>query len=121
MQIDISFYHVISLAAMLLTGAWGLVLVIIRQFDARLTDKFSALDHSRAEDKKIWEERYNKQEAALRHVDREVTDLKAELPERYWRREDAIRETATIHAKVDGLAAKIEMLIMQTARSNRND
>jgi hypothetical protein len=43
-------------------------------------------------------------------VERELLQLKADLPIQYMRREDAIRQEVVIHAKLDALAVKIDAL-----------
>lgn len=50
----------------------------------------------------------------LRRLDRGLLELRAELPEKYVRREDAIREQVVINAKLDALAAKIDVLAQRS-------
>ena len=51
----------------------------------------------------------NKEEVAQwQRVERDLMDLKSQLPINYVRREDYIRGQSVIEAKLDGLAMKIE-------------
>lgn len=50
-------------------------------------------------------------------VEREVLELKAQLPEKYVRREDYIRGQTVLESKLDALALKIEN--MQLREQNR--
>lgn len=121
MQLNLA--EIIGLAFSLITAFVGVMAFFARllmsAFDKRLDEKFAALERSRAEDKQAWESRYDKQVEAIRHVERDVSKIKEDLPKNYWQREDAIRETAVIHAKVDSLAAKIEALIMQLVKGEK--
>src|SRR5699024_7858107 len=49
-----------------------------------------------------------KNEIGLQRVQREVLELRAELPERYVRREDYIRGQTVIESKLDSLAIRME-------------
>lgn len=49
-----------------------------------------------------------KESARVSELERDLLKLKAELPIDYVRREDAIRNETAFHAKLDGLAAKID-------------
>lgn len=51
--------------------------------------------------------------AAWRTVERDLFALRAELPDRYVRREDYIRNQSIIEAKLDALAAKLEVMQLQ--------
>ncbi len=51
-----------------------------------------------------------KQAGELHRLDKEILGLRAELPDKFVRREDAIREQVVINAKLDALAAKIDVL-----------
>jgi|SRR5690625_4329575 len=54
----------------------------------------------------------------LQQTQREVLELKAELPDRYVRREDYIRGQTLIESKIDALALRIENLQLQEAKKN---
>jgi flagellar motility protein MotE (MotC chaperone) len=57
----------------------------------------------------------NKEEMAQwQRVERELLDLKSELPLNYVRREDHVRGQSVVEAKLDGLALKIENLQLRS-------
>ena len=49
-------------------------------------------------------------------VERDLMALRAELPEKYVRREDYIRGQSLIESKLDGLALKLENLQIREAK-----
>jgi hypothetical protein len=57
-----------------------------------------------------------KDSETLRDVEREVMALKAELPEKYLRREDYIRGQTLIEAKLDAIASEVKLVQIQGAR-----
>ncbi|MBF0256825.1 MAG: hypothetical protein HQL47_10295 [Gammaproteobacteria bacterium] len=54
-----------------------------------------------------------------RRVERELMELRAELPVNYVRREDHIRSQSVIEAKLDALASKIELARLEGAKNDR--
>ena len=114
MSIQLEAWHLISLAVTLF-GAnaaavrWGRdreAKGLDERFRAleRLLDKrFSTLEASRASD------------AEHRHkLERELLQMKADLPLHYVRREDYIRGQSVIEAKLDALGSKLEVVQMGT-------
>ena len=47
-------------------------------------------------------------DAKVSEIERDVMNLRAELPDKYVRREDYIRGQTLIESKLDGLAMRIE-------------
>lgn len=101
----------------LLGGAWTVGSVMARQFKSGLDEKFEAEAELRAEREKALDQRFTALEKSIRQegegwrqVERELLQLKADLPLSYTRREDNIRQEVTFHAKLDALAAKIDAL-----------
>lgn len=119
--IQIDFWQLVGMAggviAALFSAGWVLVNVIVKQFTARLDDRFSAQEKLREQRDEALNVRFKALEAAIkqegegwRQVERELLELKALLPVEYTRREDAIRQEVVIHAKLDALAVKIDAL-----------
>ena len=129
-DIHLSFYQAIGLVFTLIGGFASVILVfgkaLLSSIDKRLDDKFAQIEKSRADDKEQWEKRYDKQVETTDKIESDLSQLNQELPRRYWQREDAIRETAIIHGKIDGIAGKIEALTFEvlkiiTRNINGND
>lgn len=98
-------------------AAWAMMKLIAKQFTDNLDARQRAQDELRLEREKNLdakfrglEESISKEGDGWRTVERELLQLKADLPIQYMRREDAIRQEVVIHAKLDALAAKIDAL-----------
>lgn len=104
MTVQVDFWQlVLLLIAFFGACSWAFKLLLAqtqRHLDERFRTVGSRLDGI---------ETANKEEAAQwARVERELMELKAELPLNYVRREDYIRGQSIIEAKLDGLAIKIE-------------
>ncbi len=101
MTIQVEFWALLSfLAGLLLSflgAAFAMGRLLLGQVEKRLDTRFAALERHANEEAGEW-----------RRVERELLDLRAELPLHYVRREDYIRGQSVIEAKLDGLALRIE-------------
>lgn len=113
LTIEVSVWQLLaasaSILASLVAAGFGLLRVLMRQLDNR----FAAQELAREEGRKHWDARFAAIEESTRTLEREHLELRAELPKDYVRREDSIRETAVVHAKLDALATRIEMLALK--------
>lgn len=85
-----------------LVGAWsGFLITVISALLGRVTRDLDArldlITSAQQQDTKEW-----------RRVDRELMQLRADLPVLYVRREDYIRGQSVLEAKLDSLAVKME-------------
>jgi hypothetical protein len=110
------FLSVAGFVATLVGGAWLLLSLSARQFDRRLVEKFAALEVARAESSLQWQRNFDQlikdreeEEREWRRVERELNALRVELPKEYVRREDHIRFETVINAKLDSVAAKLDL------------
>jgi len=110
------FLQIGAFVAVLVGGAWLLLSLSARQFDKRLEEKFAALEAARAEASEQWRLNFEKllrdreeEEKEWRRVERELNALRVELPREYVRREDHIRFETVINAKLDSVAAKLDL------------
>ena len=110
-EFKLELWHLAGLVAALLGAYWALVVLIVKQFNASLSTRFEALENARSEENRYTSERFDRIEASQKNLDRDLLMLKAELPDKYVRREDAIRSEMTLHAKFDGLAARIDTFL----------
>lgn len=119
--IQIDFWDLVLMTGsviLCLCGAfWAFVNVIVKQFTSGLDERFISQEKLRAEREQTLDQRFKALELAIksegdgwRTVERELLELKANLPLQYMRREDAIRQEVVIHSKLDALAAKIDAL-----------
>ncbi|MGQ7818809.1 hypothetical protein ACUTAH_24595 [Metapseudomonas furukawaii] len=85
----------ISLLGIFTTLVFGLVKLLLVQFEKRLDTRFAAQE---------------KEIAQIAELERSFLRFQAELPLNYVRREDWVRNQAVIESKLDGLALRIENL-----------
>ncbi|WP_447588667.1 hypothetical protein [Aquipseudomonas campi] len=114
----------ISLLGIFTTLVFGLVKLLLAQFEKRLGERFAAQDEARKAASKHWEEsfakvleRQEKDAQALQQLERSFLKFQAELPIHYVRREDWVRGQSVIEAKLDGLALKFENIILKGGRN----
>lgn len=117
MNLQIEWWHLVGLVIALISAFWALVSLMVAQFNRGLDKRFEVIDTARAEANAAAKERFDRLEEQQRNTERELLSMKAELPDKYVRREDAIRSEMTLHAKFDGLAGQI----YQFMRAKQND
>jgi len=101
MQIEL--WQLISLAATFLGVLITLGRVLLAQIDKRLEARFSMVERDLHQ---------------VRNVERDLLQLKADLPRHYVLREDYVRNQTIIEAKLDALALRFENFhLKQTPRN----
>jgi hypothetical protein len=115
MTVQLELWHLITLAITVLGAFAGIGKTLATQTLRYLDDRSLAQDEARRLNHEALQTRLIAIEATARdeagqwqRVEREILQLKAELPLSYVRREDYIRGQSVIEAKLDGLAAKVE-------------
>ena len=115
MSIQVNFWDLVLLLVTFFGGVAGAFKLMFAQFERRLGERFTAQETARAENQKHLDAKFSVLEAASNKVagewgriERELLELKADLPMAYVRRDDYIRGQSVIEAKLDGLASKIE-------------
>lgn len=113
--VQVDFWNLVGLLLAFFGAVAGAVKFVVAQFERRLDERFAGQEKARAESQKHWDSKFSNLEGAAKdeagqwlRIERELLDLKAELPLQYVRREDYIRGQSVIEAKLDGLASKIE-------------
>lgn len=104
MTVQLELWHLITLAITALGALAGIGKTLATQtlhhLDVNheaLQTRLTAIEATAREESGQWQ-----------RLEREILQLKAELPLSYVRREDYIRGQSVIEAKLDGLAAKVE-------------
>jgi hypothetical protein len=108
---------VLTTVALLITGAWALLKIMVRQYDRSLDQRFAAQEAVRVDARASYEKQFNNLENMFRDLEREFLKHIAQLPKEYVRREDAIRSETVINAKLDALAVKIDMVAERQQRA----
>jgi hypothetical protein len=124
MQLQVEFWQLLGIAGAFVAALSGVMLKIghtllgafVRQFEARLDEKFSAQEEAAKDAARRWDARALEIEAQLRSLERGQADIKVEMLREYVRREDAIRDHTVTQAKLDALFARIELLSQMVAR-----
>jgi hypothetical protein len=114
------FLSIAGFVAVLIGGAWALVSIVVRQFEARLKERFDSIEKARVEGATQWQANFDQllrarqeEEKQWRQVERDLNALRIELPKEYVRREDHIRFETVINAKLDSVAKSIEVLTLK--------
>jgi hypothetical protein len=114
MTFSIEPWHLISMVIALIGGYWALVKVIVWQFNKNLDTRFTAQDEVRTLAGNEWNRRFDALERGQAAADLRFTSHLLELPEKYQRREDAIRQEVAIISRLDGLGVMVEKKFHQT-------
>ena len=93
---------------------------LIKQFEKRLDEKFSSMDASRSAAQQHWDNQFASLEKAAideakgwQRLEREMMQMKVDLPKDYVRRDDYVRNQSVIESKIDGLAIRIENALLR--------
>lgn len=106
----------LSVVGALASVAWALGRVLISQFSKLLDTRFVAQDEKFAALVRGQEqERVNWQ-----RIERDLLELRAELPVAYVRREDYVRGQTVIEAKLDAIHVRVENVQIQVAQVQGN-
>jgi chromosome segregation ATPase len=106
-------WQLLTIAATLAGGFWAMAKVLAMQISKTLDAKFENFDERFVQ----LERQMTTQSGDSRRIERELLELKAELPREYTRREDFTRVQATIEVKIDNVRLLIERLL---TRENSN-
>lgn len=123
-NVQIELWHLITLAGAAVMGFWAVAKVTGAQFQKQLDARFTAQEEARRANHKQLSDRLGAIESASREdaaqwqrVERELLNLKADLPLHYVRREDYVQAIATIMTKLDAMALRFENILL---RGNKN-
>lgn len=120
MEVRIELWHLIILLMAFFGAVWAFAVVFFGQVDKRLDVRFQAQETLRAEAGQRWDKRFAEladgQKAERdnwQRLERDLMQMRAEMPVHYVRREDYVRNQSVIEAKLDALYAKIELMLVQ--------
>ena len=106
-------------AATVVGGAWALTKVVLTQFERRLDERFLAMEKSRKDGQRLWDERFKGMEGRLTVQERDLSIHLASLPVNYVRREDAIRSDVQVNAKLDAINGRLDQWISRWVQEGR--
>lgn len=121
MSLQIDFWQLVLMLCSFFGACAGGGKILLSQTQRHLDDRFKAQEEARSTNHDQVSTRLDAIEQANRdesqqwqRVERELLNLKAEMPLHYVRREDYIRGQSVIEAKLDGLATKLENALLRS-------
>jgi hypothetical protein len=102
MSINVDLAWLISLIVTILGGFWAMAKLLLSQSQKHQDAQFESIKGA-----------LKQQDEGSRHIERQLMDLKAELPRDYVRREDHTRAIATVQVALDNLRLTIERFMIE--------
>jgi hypothetical protein len=102
MKIEVEFTWVVGLLITNLGAFWGLGKMMLSQSQRHIDEKFAAMA-----------ETLKQQDQGTRRLERELLELRAELPREYVRREDHNRVIGAIQVSIDNVSLKIDRAMLE--------
>lgn len=102
MILTLELWHVISLVITIIGGFWAMAKMMLNQGQKNLEEKFVLIN-----------KRLDSQEESDKRLERQVGDMRAELPREYVRRDDFIRAIGSFDVRVDQLRLTIERALLE--------
>jgi len=117
MNLQVDFWQLLGLFFAGVGAFWGVLKAAAAQTlerqdaaHAQLVQRLDSIEKSSREEAANW-----------KRVEREILQLKADLPLNYVRREDYVLNMATIMAKLDAMNLRFENIILQLATKEGRD
>lgn len=115
MKIELELWHLMSLLMAFFAACSAAGKMLLTQTQKHLDARFTAQELGRASNHDQLSKRLEAMESTNRNdgnqwlrLERELLNLRADLPLHYVRREDYIRGQSVIEAKLDALSSKLE-------------
>ena len=120
----IELWHLILLLIAFFGACGAVGKLLLGQMQRHLDERFTSLETTRAAQHIQLSDRLNTLDEAIKtdagqwqRVERELLNLKADLPLHYVRREDYVQAVATIMTKLDAIALRFENLLLKEGRN----
>lgn len=109
--ISLELWQLVTLILTIIGGFWTLARLLLQGAEKSIDEKFKAMaEHMKGQDD------------SNRRVERDLMELKAELPRDYVRREDYTQAIAMIMTKIDAMALRVEQSFRDLMnKGGRND
>lgn len=104
MNIEMEFWQMIVLLLAFFGGVAGAAKVLLNQVQKHMDERFTLITQRLGS----IETEAKKEATQWQRIEREMMELKAEMPIHYVRREDYVRGQSVIENKIDTLALKLE-------------
>lgn len=111
MIFKLELYQLITLAIALCGTLWGVGKAFFNRVESSIKEK----DDNLAKALTTLGDKLDKESEAIRHLDRQLLKLKAELPREFVAKEDFIRSFTVVEAKIDA----VQTTLTQFAKDNK--
>lgn len=121
MNMHLDFWNLIELLCMFFGAVFVMFRLLLWQFEKRQEERWAAQDQKAEQIEQFQKERWNRlneKASKAEHVERQLLELRAELPLQYVRREDYILGQSVLMSKIDAVFAKIETLLIKGAKND---
>lgn len=105
MTITFDAWQIVTLVVTISGGIWALAKMLLIGAKQSIDEKFKAMG-----------EHMKNQDDSSRRLERDLMELKAELPRDYVRREDYTQAIATIMTKIDAMTLRVEAAFRELAQ-----
>lgn len=110
MNITVEFWQVVGLVVTIIGAFFTLAKMLLQGSQRSIDEKFKLMsDHMRSQDE------------SSRRLERELMELKVELPRDYVRREDYTQAVAMIMTKLDAMALRVEQSFRDLIKGPRHE
>jgi hypothetical protein len=109
MKLEVEFWHLLLLLISILSSFWGMAKLLLTQAQKSIDEKFKAISEHQA-----------KLDDQNRRIERDLMDLKAQLPREYVRSENYIRDHSQLLTKMDQVHLRLEAHF-QRAYAGKNE
>ena len=116
MNVTLELWQAILLLIAFFGCIGGFGKILLDQFEKRLGERFEGQERSREEGRKLWDDRFGRLETRQSAFERDLLELRADLPVEYVRREDHIRFETVINAKLDALYSEMRLMSERAQR-----
>ena len=120
METGLQLWHLVLMLIAFFGGSAAAGKLLLGQVQRHLDERFNVQEKARRENHEATQQRLDAIESAARtdagqwqRVEREILQLKADLPLNYVRREDYVQAVATIMAKLDAISLRFENILLQ--------
>lgn len=127
MSVQLELWQLITLCLSVVSGLWAIGKLWLTQMTRQLDERFRAQDAASRAHYEALARRLDALEASARaesgewrRVDRDLMNLRADLPLHYVRREDYVQAIATVMAKIDGLGLRVENVLLRIGAAGGN-
>lgn len=109
MTITLDTWQLVSLLITCCGGFWALAKMLLNGAKQSIDEKFKLM----GEATRAVQEHMKNQDDSSRRLERDLMELKAELPRDYVRREDYTQAIATITVKIDSMMLRMEAMFRE--------